>query len=492
MADYKREEKHDLVFKIDNKEVTIPLRADLGLTSDDFISNEKNPNGAAGKVVWKIKGQTDAAIQNEGIVDGAIGGLLKKSYPEISKTNLSSFSETIRTYLISKGDIDDSITAKEIEKILNNNNTPLKKLQLATDNIINEGLTKDERVRLLDGISEPRFAETDTEDSAVLQSSDTNKKGKPIPLNAINATEFKGNVQDFEVMYYPEAMLQMSQDHIKFESFRYESDLLPNIGTDNSFLTSSKGFGRLGGAKSVKNKTNQSAEGTVILPISSMIKDSNSVDWGPDNINPLQAEIFRLAYNTISGDPNKAFNDFSESLRNLLGTDNVTNELKAAASTYFASRAAGVGNQLSRATGAVFNPNLTLLFNNPTLRSFGFSFYLSARNTGEVAQIKKIIRFFKQTSSVRMSKSELFLLAPNVYRIRYFTAEDGEHRSIGKMKTCALLGCDVDYTPDGSYMTFDDEDKTMTAYRLTLRFQETDPVYYNDYDEFEDQYIIGY
>lgn len=222
-----------------------------------------------------------------------------------------------------------------------------------------------------------------------------------------------------------------------------------------------------------------------------MIKDSNNVDWGPDNINPLQAEIFRVAYNTISGDPSKAFSDFSDSLKSLLGSDDITNELRTAASAYFASRAAGVGNQLSRATGAVFNPNLTLLFNNPTLRSFGFSFYLSARNTGEVFQIKKIIRFFKQTSSVRMSKSQLFLLAPNVYRIRYFTAEDKEHRSIGKMKTCALLGCDVDYTPDGSYMTFDDEDKTMTAYRLTLRFQETDPVYYNDYDD-QDTNVIGY
>ena len=33
---------------------------------------------------------------------------------------------------------------------------------------------------------------------------------------------------------------------------------------------------------------------------------------------------------------------------------------------------------------------------------------------------------------------------------------NGEHPGLHKIKTCALTSCSVDYTPDGSYMTFED------------------------------------
>jgi hypothetical protein len=53
----------------------------------------------------------------------------------------------------------------------------------------------------------------------------------------------------------------------------------------------------------------------------------------------------------------------------------------------------------------------------------------------------------------------------------------------------------VDYTPDGSYMTFSDTDRTMTSYQLSLRFSEVDPVYESDYYDSSrplNDYEIGY
>jgi hypothetical protein len=38
-------------------------------------------------------------------------------------------------------------------------------------------------------------------------------------------------------------------------------------------------------------------------------------------------------------------------------------------------------------------------------------------------------------------------------------------------------------------MTFNDEEKTMTSYQLTLRFSELDPVYNTDY---ADSHSIGF
>lgn len=63
------------------------------------------------------------------------------------------------------------------------------------------------------------------------------------------------------------------------------------------------------------------------------------------------------------------------------------------------------------------------------------------------------------------------------------------HPSIGLIKRCALRSCTVDYTPLGSYMTYEDSDATMVSYNISLQFQEIIPVYSSDYD---DKHDIGY
>ena len=61
--------------------------------------------------------------------------------------------------------------------------------------------------------------------------------------------------------------------------------------------------------------------------------------------------------------------------------------------------------------------------------------------------------------------------------------DEVDHPSINRINTCALLAAAVDYTPDGSYMTYDDPRRTMTSYGITLQFNELDPIYEDDYDE---------
>ena len=132
-----------------------------------------------------------------------------------------------------------------------------------------------------------------------------------------------------------------------------------------------------------------------------------------------------------------------------------------------------------------------MLFDAPALRPFSFQFRMSPRDEDEAAQVRSIIAFFKQGMSVKTSSSNVFLKAPNIFDIRYITYqknEDGEdrevdHPSINRIKTCALLAAEVDYTPDNSYMTYDDPRRTMTSYGITLQFNELDPIYEDDYDE---------
>ena len=129
---------------------------------------------------------------------------------------------------------------------------------------------------------------------------------------------------------------------------------------------------------------------------------------------------------------------------------------------------------------------MELLFNAPSLRPFTFTFRLSPRSATEATQVKNIIRFFKQGMSVKTVDTHVFLKAPNVFDIRYQSYDENKkpitnHPSLNRIKTCALTACDVNYTPDGTYMTFDDGTRTMTSYELSLRFTELDPVYDEDY-----------
>ena len=82
--------------------------------------------------------------------------------------------------------------------------------------------------------------------------------------------------------------------------------------------------------------------------------------------------------------------------------------------------------------------------------------------------------------TVKRSPTSLFMVSPNMFRIRYKTKVNGEmidHPSIGQIKKdCALTAINTQYTPDGTYMTFDDDARTMTSYNIRMQFTELEPL----------------
>jgi len=162
---------------------------------------------------------------------------------------------------------------------------------------------------------------------------------------------------------------------------------------------------------------------------------------------------------------------------NTTASTNIINALRV----YLAQTATGTQGLIPRTTGAILNPNLELLLSAPNLRSFEFSFKMSARSRTEATQIKKIIRFFKQGMSVKRSPTSLFIVSPNMFRIKYLTNDGIQHPSIGRIKDCALTSINTQYAPDGTYMTFDDEARTMTSYQIDMTFTELEPLTEDDY-----------
>jgi len=106
---------------------------------------------------------------------------------------------------------------------------------------------------------------------------------------------------------------------------------------------------------------------------------------------------------------------------------------------------------------------------------------MTAREEPEAKVIKQIINYFKRNMAVRTTDDGVFLRAPNTFFIEYQKG-GSKHQSINQIKECALTNCSVDYTPLGTYMTFNDEEATMVSYTLNLQFQELEPIYSKNYD----------
>ena len=311
-------------------------------------------------------------------------------------------------------------------------------------------------------------------------------------VGIINTISIKGNRRPkYDKLYYPSTLESNKQDRIRFEQLYTEGTKI-----QTTFATGVKQFQR----------RQKKLKGSVTLPIVTGIEDTNRVDWKSQTLNPIQALGAAGALGVFQGakggaDLETILGDFGNQLNTIKGElmdKTAGGDVRAGINVWLAQQAVGAQNLLSRTTGAIVNPNLEMLFGGPQLRSFAFSFTLSPRDANEADHVRKIIRFFKQGMSVKTSSSNVFLKAPNIFRIRYQTfntnGDEIVHPSINMIKECAMTDCNVRYTPNNTYMTYEDPYRTMQSYQLTLSFGELDPIYDSDYEDLDDNndQVIGY
>ena len=222
--------------------------------------------------------------------------------------------------------------------------------------------------------------------------------------------------------------------------------------------------------------------GRVFLPMQPGLRDSTSVNFGEQTGNAIEAAAFRTAQKGISDSKEglikgaqslmgQAMNEV-DNFASAIGTEEIA--------SYFAAQAVGNNSLFTRGTGKVLNPNLELLFTGPNLRSFNYTYKFTPREEREAREVKRIIKFLKKNMAPIREKGRMFLKTPNVFKLKYFFKNGRQHPFLNKIKMCALRSFDVEYTPDGSYMTYDDG--SMTSYQVTMNFGELNPIYAEDFD----------
>ena len=269
-------------------------------------------------------------------------------------------------------------------------------------------------------------------------------------------------------LVYPTALRQANQDFLKIDMLKYAPKERSAVTANNA-----SGF-------NAREGMNSRTEGpSVMLPIPGGITSTDTVAWGSYKMDPAAAAMANIALTTINKSVSAGADEFSTSVQGAVANP----EMKKALSTAIAGAASGTGAQLlQRTQGAIINPNMELLFKDPGMRQFSFNWKLAPRSASEAQTVIKLIRFFKQGMAVKKSQSNLYLKAPNTWRLAYKRPNSQDHPFLNKFKECAMTSFTANFTPDGNYATF--EDGVMTSYDITMAFSELDPIFSNDYDEF--------
>ena len=258
-----------------------------------------------------------------------------------------------------------------------------------------------------------------------------------------------------------------------------------------------KGIKSLAGKPGNRKNSNKESKGTILLPIPSNISDTNAVDYQSSNLNSIAGAAVGGVMDVMESGKNFANMNVTDAMMatkaEVKGAVSSVNaavgggeQVRGFITRFLASKAVGIAginitpNQiLARSEGQIMNPNMELLFNGPSLRSFRFQFKLTPRGETEADEIKKIIRTFKEHMAPKVSNAGTFLKTPDVFELRYRKGAD-PHPFLHRFKQCFLKEINVNYTGEGTYATY--HEGTPVSMIMDLSFQEIEPIYDIDYD----------
>jgi len=328
------------------------------------------------------------------------------------------------------------------------------------------------------------------------------EKAKQEALDA-EARVFQESIQvKDENLYYPNNLASLKgEDYIFIEQFEYS----PPQPTINGEPTVKAGDALQTGVPRTTNI--EESRGTCRLPIPNKLGVSNGVSWGEAKANAVELAAFSAAAGGIGGVIGgtekigellqKGFGSGGEILKGLRDDFKNTTGSEANAASVISGALAksvlgsiginvDVDQFITRQTGAAINPNLELLFGGPQLRTFSFNFNFAPESPEEALMVRKIQRWFRQgmlpTRSVTTGDRNLFLGSPNVFRLQYKN-KNRRIKGLNIIKVCALTACQIDFTPDGTYQSYDDQDGVSMPVRSTmgLTFNELTPIFKDDY-----------
>ena len=305
------------------------------------------------------------------------------------------------------------------------------------------------------------------------------------------------------LLRYPYEAITEKTDFLQLTIFNYDTSINNDGNLTSQNFQNENPYSSLTIAQNVNKAKVLGPGGVIALPMPSNIQDSNAVSYEAGNMNQLAVEGLDIAQGLIGANifdlknTTTALKEFSEKVigqrdnkGNLDGTPGlirgdtvelVKKSLAAQAVNVFGANVS-LDSLLARSEGKILNPNMELLFNNVTLRTFRFSFKMTPRDDREATSIKSIIRSLKKNMAAKtVTGDNLFLKTPNIFELQYKKGNK-PHPFLNLFKPCALSDMSVNYTGENVYATY--ADGTPLSMVMTLTFKELLPIYEDDYVNF--------
>jgi len=337
--------------------------------------------------------------------------------------------------------------------------------------------------------------------------------------------QFNGTIENLEKIWNligpidPDLLLDFKQDKLEDADYPSENTYGRRNGQDYMCITQYTYkpprkeqifFDRTKGTPANLLKGNQRLSplkkslGQVRLPMPNKLSDSNQVSWGSDVMNNLSAMM------TATTMANPRFTGGAALIGSILGAGDIATlgailsksgiDLDGLSGANKAQVSAALGSKilskagieiapetiLARGFGVIPNSNMELLFNAPTLREFQFSWRMSPRSNKEAKEIRRIIRFFKQGMAAKKltgqaGDASVFLGTPNIFKLQYKTVNNEIIKGVNRIKPCAIVGTNVDYSPEGNWSAYDEGQPSSII--LSIQAKELEPIYDTDYQK---------
>lgn len=240
----------------------------------------------------------------------------------------------------------------------------------------------------------------------------------------------------------------MVVEAINIKSSNFLSTEADTRGRDDDSLLITEGQQRKVQRTPKDSQATLKAESTFFLPMPNVVGDKLDHSWGE------KENIINAAGGLGSA------SQFIES-----AAKESISGVKKRLSEQFAPRS------ILRGEGLSIDKKTAVLFDVTQRRTFNFSYQMAPRSEKECREIIAIIRKLKYYSSSTpvVEKGLNFFQYPEVFRVNFY--RDGQiNENYFKIDTCALVGIDVNYTPEQIRSQF--KNGFTTSIILNLSFKE--------------------
>ena len=229
--------------------------------------------------------------------------------------------------------------------------------------------------------------------------------------------------------------------------------------------------------------------GSVVLPMPQDLSNEQKQNWQGKSFTRLGKSVIAAA---AGGDMSKIGSTFKDVSGN-------AKAIQTALTAGVLNAIPGVGgnitfNDIAGSTrGIVLNPNAEVLYDSPDLREIGMVFKMYAQSAEEAKHIKLICDTFRTASLPKFGAEgsinvgggadlagDNFLRVPLLCKFSFMRGGD-TNKWIPQYKPCAITQVEVNYTPDGTYATY--EDGSPVATELSIKFIETKLIFDNEIEK---------